>query len=205
MALLTGLIGGSPACSDDGSPRPSAGAADAAPAAPYENSTAGLEALLTDLVTAVQSHDRARARALAESLALDAPERWFRDVFGDTLGPALDADYAPHAPRLAELVDLIEQLVDRGQTRVSAERFERAEDPAAVGYQARAIQAMRRPVPLYSARLRDAGGQRVFHLWSFVYQAGRFRWVGKMKPAAGADADEPLDELRRRDRERLGP
>lgn len=214
LALLAGVSMGGGACSGDG-PAPRADTEDTAPALAYEDSAAGLETQLGALVAAIQDGQDARARSLAEGLALDAPERWFGEVFGSARGPRLAAEYAPQRGRLPELVDLIAQLVARGQTELRIERFEHADDPAAVGYQARALRAMEQAVPLYSARLSDPGGQRVFHLWSFVHAAGRFRWVGKMKAVAGEDADpgvpgtpgmgDRLDELRQRDRGRLAP
>lgn len=214
LVLLAGVYMGVGACRSD-SPAPRAGTGDTAPTLVYEDSAAGLETQLGALAAAIQDGQDARARSLALDLALDDPERWFGEVFGSALGPRLAADHAPQRGRLPELVDLIAQLVARGQTELRIERFERADDPAAVGYQARALRAMEQPVPLYSARLSDPGGQRVFHLWSFVHAAGRFRWVGKMKAVADEDAepgtpgtpgtDDRLDELRQRDRGRLAP
>jgi hypothetical protein len=166
----------------------------------YQETTNGLGKLVEDMMAAVKAGDRDRADALAENLQLASPQDWFRETFGDELGTELYREYAPVRGRHVELATLLAALQKKGLTRVQVERFTRTGDDASVGYQSEALKRMVKPTPLYSVRLTNAEGTEVFHLWSFVYQSGRFRWLGKTRkvapqPAAG---DEDPREYRLR-------
>jgi hypothetical protein len=205
IALLgIGLAG---ALATAGPPLLSGCSSDDAPAGVdrYPDGTAGLEQLFTDLVAALEKGDLARAHALSRSLALSEPRTWFTSTFGSADGQRLSAAYANDITTIEQLADALAPLVARGQTRVVIDALERPSDPDAVGYQDLALQGMKRKVTLYSVRLVRPAGPETFHLWSFVYDHGGFRWIGKLKPLAkglpeiGPSGIDPL-ELRPRDR-----
>lgn len=148
----------------------------------YKETTSGLETLIRDLIEAAGSDNQARVETLARSLQLDDPQAWFRDTYGNDLGSELYREYVPVRGRLGELATLVAELSNKeGLTELRVERFTRPGDEDSVGYQSAAIERMAKPTPLYSVRLYNGDGTKVFHLWSFVYQAGWFRWVGKTK------------------------
>ncbi len=175
------------------------------PSAPtYPATTAGLEQLLADLLTAIAT-DRAHAVEMAENLALPHPDEWFAATFGDTVGARLASEYQRAIRHFDDLVEVLARLADNGQTRIVVEQFDDADDPSAVGYQSAALAAMVAPLPLYSVRISQKSGQQTFHLWSFVYEQGSFRWIGKLqelaKPAPHGELD--LQEFRKRDVEEI--
>jgi hypothetical protein len=166
----------------------------------YEETTSGLRKLFEDMMSAIKAGDGDRADALAGTFELKAPQDWFRDTFGDELGAELYREYAPARERLFEITTLLGALQKKGLTRVQVERFTQTGDDSAVGYQSKALERMVKPTALYSVRLQNAEGTEVFHLWSFVYQSGWFRWVGKTRKVAPepAQGDEDLLEYRLR-------
>jgi hypothetical protein len=196
IGLAVGGMTAVPACSSDDSHTG---------ASRYPDGTAGLEQLFTDLCAAIAKGDKAKARALTRSLALSDARTWFTVAFGSADGQRLSAEYASAASSMEGLADALEPLVARGQTRVVIDALERPSDPDAVGYQDLALQAMKRKITLYSVRLVRPAGPETFHIWSFVYDRGGFRWIGKLKalakgiPEVGPAGIDPL-ELRPRDR-----
>jgi hypothetical protein len=185
-----------------GSPPPVAPAPVAASASPsssaangYPDSTAGLGRLAADLVTAAREKSP-RLPILLESLRLRSPDAWFEGVFGRAKGAELADDYRRVYDEIGQLGGVLERLVADHQTIVTIERFDRAETPESVGYQSAALAKMADPRPLYSLRFASADRARVFHLWSFVYQDGSFRYVGKMKKSVDGStggADDLLE------------
>ena len=159
---------------------------------------------MSDLIRAVAEGDRARAEILARSFELDEYETWFSEIFGAQLGPPLAEGYAPVSGQFSQLVDLIASLQAGQQIEISVEQYDTPDDPAAVAYQSLAIRRMIRHTPLYSVRLSDTSGNRTFHLWSFVYHEGLFRWIGKTRALADKPSTGDLDlrEYRIRDRKK---
>lgn len=155
--------------------------------------------MLGDLIDAVRANNREEIARLTGDLALDDPKAWFTRTFGQERGALLLAEYEPVVGQFEQLADLLVGLVKAGQTDIRAEVFERAGDSGATGYQNLALAAMKQATPLYSARFTKVEDASGFHLWSFVYDGGRFRWVGKMKAVAPTSpADPDLLELRER-------
>jgi hypothetical protein len=194
VAVLPALLA---ACDGTGA---SAGGADRAEveelrAFTYQESTNGLDKLFQDMLDALEDGDEARARALARTLQLESPQRWFRDTFGGELGAKLYREYGPMRGRLGELTGLLGDLRSKGLTRVQVERFTRTGDEASVGYQSAAMERMVKPTALYSVRLSNVEGTEVFHLWSFAYQSGWFRWLGKTRKAAPESEQGDVDLL----------
>jgi hypothetical protein len=199
LAILPVLLA---ACGETGSSSASQGTAELEELRPfaYQETTSGLAKLFGDMMAAIKVGDLDRADALAENLELASPQDWFRETFGNELGTELYRDYAPVRGRLVEFPTLLAALRKKGLTKVQVERFTRTGDDASVGYQSEALKRMVKPTPLYSVRLSNAEGTEVFHLWSFVYQSGRFRWLGKTRKVAPepAEGGEDLREYRLR-------
>ncbi len=190
------------ACGDDSESSGGSKSALTDKAIDYPESTAGLEMLIEEVVVATGEGNRAAVDRLIAGLALGDRQQWFATTFGKDKGALLAADYGAIVGRIAQMSQLFTELVGKGQTMVDIERFERTGDPAAVGYQSLALAAMVKPIALYSVRLRASGEDHGFHLWSFVYHDGGFRWVGKLKaisePGEHSGDIDPL-EVRLRD------
>jgi hypothetical protein len=199
LAILPVLLA---ACGETGSPSVSQAKVEIEElrAFAYQETTSGLGKFIADMMAAVKAGDLDRADALAGNLQFESPQDWFREIFGDELGAELYREYVPVRGRLVELTTLLDALQKKGLTRVEVERFTRTDDDASVGYQSEALKRMVKPTPLYSVRLSNPEGTEVFHLWSFVYQRGRFRWLGKAKKVAPEPptGDEDLREYRLR-------
>jgi hypothetical protein len=193
---MSALLGA--ACSDAGSIAANAAA---------DPGAAALESEVGGLLAAIADGDDEGARRRAGALALPDADRWFAMTFGPA-GAAVAAEYAPVAAALPQLVDALRPFAARRPT-LSVERFTEATDTAATGYQAAALAAMDRPVPLYSLRLTlaedDAGPAVGYHLWSFADVDGRLRWIGKLRPLVGTPPGDGADLLELRVRDRVAP
>ena len=157
----------------------------------YEESSAGLKKLFQDMLGGIAERDKRYTRHLAKTLVLSAPSAWFKKHFGTRLGESLFEEYEPLTPDFASFADLMAQLHKNGQTRFVVDRFTDPKNDAATVYQALALTKMRKQIPLYSVRAIDRDNDRVFHVWSFVYQDGFFRWIGKTGAAAEGEPDPP--------------
>jgi hypothetical protein len=153
----------------------------------YEDSVTGLEQMAKDLMTATRGGNPQRSKELLFALKLPDYENWFIAHFGKELGQRAAEEYKPFYEDIGLLEVVLMQLsVDEKQEEVEGKRIVDPNDPEAVGYQSEALLKMIKPVPLYSVRYKQPNGQKVFHLWSFVYEKGTFRYVGKMLKAVNA-------------------
>jgi hypothetical protein len=159
----------------------------------YPDGEAGLRALAADATA---------TPALADSLNLPDPLAFFSAHFPLDVAARLADEYRAQPPGLGRF--LAAQKAD-GRTELRVEKFERADDPDAVGYQEHALAAMTTPIPLYSLRLRAPGQRNGRHVYSFVHDGGQWRYVGPMKQVKPGLADDAkLDAvagLRAKDRE----
>lgn len=209
IVLAATLACGATSCtSGESSAEPSGDSvADLPPLEPYsyKAGAAGLEEMMNDLFAATAKGDKARARMLAASWELDDAKGWYGEIFGTSLGPSLAAEYKKVAGSVTQLATIIGELQKDGLTRVEIEEFASPDDPAAVEYQSLALKRMIRATPLYSVRLASEDGSKTFHLWSFVYSKGLFRWIGKTKALTSEAAQGKIDprEYRIRDRKRI--
>jgi hypothetical protein len=158
----------------------------------YPDGTEGLKALVTHLGTV----DDARAEALAEGLALEDAEGWFKKHFGAAEAAALAEEYVVKN-RASALTMALYARNQRGQSDLVVERFDDAADPNAVGYQELALQAARAPLVLYSVRAVSSDKKKItrWHLYNFVYLQDAWKLVGPMKALATAKRD-PAGEMR---------
>jgi hypothetical protein len=198
----------SPKTGDASGTTPTASEPEVKPApATYPDSVQGLESLMRSLVSAIQNDDTAEEVRLLESMRLADPKAWFNEVFEARIAERLIGEYEPLAGGIGHLVNALKGPIDAGQTDVKADRFDAPDMQGATGYQQVALARMKKKVPLYSVRLSTKDGKRTFHVWSFIYQDGTFRLVGKMrevedKPPAMVGGRDPL-EYREIDRKRV--
>ena len=152
----------------------------------YDDTEQGLERLFNELIVTLRDKDReSDAARLAESLQLPEPGTWFRDHFGKR-GNKLASQYSKIPPDIGRLATLIrEAVVDTNQSQVKVDKFTSKDEPNAVGYQLRALEAAQKPLSLYSVRLSSPVDKTVSHIWSFVHVDGTFRFVGKLKNLVG--------------------
>jgi hypothetical protein len=197
LAIVVGALLGA-ACSGPDGAAASAGA---------DPRVAALQGEVGALIEAIAAGDDDDAHQRASGLALPDAERWFAATFGPA-GGAVAAEYAPLAAELPQMTEALRPLAGRRPV-ITVERFADATDTGATGYQAAALSAMARPVPLYSVRLTlpadDAGPEVAYHVWSFVDVDGRFRWVGKLRPLVGTPPGDGADPLEVRVRDRVAP
>lgn len=168
----------------------------------YPETTEGLEQLIADLGALSRSDDKAAA-SLANSLRPDDAGAWFAAHFKPEVARRLTAELESRLDQYAGLGKVIAAQQARGRTVITAEAFTDATDDAATGVQSLALRAMTKPAALYSVRMVEPGKKSGFHLYSFVYDNGRFRLVGKMKKAddkpPGSAELQALGEIRVRD------
>jgi hypothetical protein len=165
----------------------------------------GLHALIREIAEASVAEPE-QAAALCRGLALPDPAAWFERTFGGVVGARLAAEHEPVTKRFGTLPRLFQRLREDGQTEILVEVHQDPRDPLATGYQGVAMSAMKRPVPLYSVRMLQPGQSTGLSLWSFVYEAGAFRFAGEMRavdPEERSAHAATLGELRRRDAEHL--
>lgn len=150
----------------------------------YPESADGLKSMVSDLLAAQKAGDKGKVDELIKSLELPDPDAFAKQVFGDEKGAKVAADYKSRLSQFdPELHRIVAKMVDDGQTEVKAQRFDKADDPQAVGNQKDVITAMKNPVPLYSARITKPGESLGMHLYNFVYVEGSFRLAAKMDAA----------------------
>ena len=106
----------------------------------YSADVAGLRGLIADLIRAQRKGGTKVAGPMARRLELSDADAWFVRTFGAQRGKRLAAEYALYGhgagsfPRMLQL-----QGEKAGRTQLVVERIERADDPAATGFQARAV------------------------------------------------------------------
>lgn len=170
----------------------------------YEDSRLGLELLMRDLRIAIPVDDQPEIAVLLASLRLENDEAWFKATFGDKLGSKLSSEYKPHKEEIGVLAGHLATQFEEGLIKIQVDRFQNPVTTA-TGYQSEALKKMTQPVALFSVRLLSEDDKRMFHLWSFVYHQGSFRYIGKLRGVAekrivdGRD----LNEYRLTDAERL--
>jgi len=164
----------------------------------YADGVDGLTRLIGDLLAAASQHQRDRGAAIAASLELPEPPRWFAAHFAPALAGRLARDYAALHGHFVEIADQIALLSTQGRILVTVERFDDPDAGDATGYQSLALRAMTDRVSLYSVRMRKDGEGEGFHMWSFIHDGTGFRWIGKLKAVNGEarPGDPDLLELR---------
>ena len=180
VALLIALV----ACKKDGASAPKS----------YPDTAEGFDAFARDLVDTIKTDRKADFMVRAKQLALPDANAWFTRVFGPETGARLLAEYqaSPYPKFDQAWPDLHKIVVDKGSNTVATSRHTDPKDDLATGHQANALREMKQPVALYSLQLTRPDGEGSFRLWSFVYEGGAFRMVGKMKQAQPIDPKEDM-------------
>ncbi len=125
--------------------------------------------------------EREHFMSLAQHLVLPEHQAWFESVFGSELGSMLGHEYGALLREMdSALPDIFGRVIDRGLTEVHVKCIEGLNDPDATGAQRDAMCNMRNPVKLYTVRFVRPGETMGISLWSFVYDKGDFRFIGKM-------------------------
>jgi hypothetical protein len=140
------------------------------------------------LLAAVKAQDAKQVEVALLELAgtREKVDHFFRDTYGSDRGEELTKEWeATIAKHLPELVMPFKDAVQKGQTDVVVTAFEGPDAPGANPVQHRALEAMRKPVPLFTMTLTKPGESTGFSLWSFAFIDGRFVLVGKMGRATG--------------------
>jgi hypothetical protein len=162
----------------------------------YANSADGLKSEFDDFLGTWKTKEGDKARAIMRSLHLADPKSFFKATWGDDAGGFLAGEYDQLSPHMDEMQHVIMDLAKSGATEVKVTRFDNANDSEETTYQAAAIKAMKKPVPLYSVRITAPGHHLGQHFYSFIYLDGTFRYIGKTKQLGGtAPADARVDAL----------
>lgn len=181
----------------DGPTNPTTPTPDTTPALPAaEKTPAALRKTLDRLVGAPDPSSEAQ---LAKDLVLEDPSAFFTRTFGAEVGARLATSYQAESARVASFAKIIRlNQINHGRHKTIIEEFTDPEDPRATGLQARALAAMSEPTPLYSVRFTALKKSGELHLFSFVHDGVRFRYVGPLVELAGASSKDGIAVLRRR-------
>lgn len=169
----------------------------------YPDSTAGLEALITDMLNLERQGDKKRLGPLLQSLVLPHAKEWFASNFGnqgcgnpekgpdDCMGPRLAATYALTANMLSEAAALtLNDLLDEKLTNVEAVNYtEPCPGPQRI-HPARKLTDELTTTPILSPVLSGLVQNHVpvYVLWAysdtqettltfFIYAEGAFRYM----------------------------
>lgn len=140
------------------------------------------------LLAAVKAQDAKKVEVALLELAgtREKVDHFFRDTYGYDRGEELTKEWeATIAKHLPELVVPFRDANQKGQTEVVVTALEGPDAPGANPVQHRALEAMKKPVPLFTMTLAKPGEKTGFSLWSFAFIDGHFVLVGKMGRATG--------------------
>jgi hypothetical protein len=147
----------------------------------YPANSDGLTEYFKDMLHATVINDQRQLLLMCQALIIPKPMEWFQDVFGKETGTKLaetyEKDMKDFGPSLARL---FLNLNDPKNLQVVVTRIESLEDPQIKLAQTYVLEAMRKPVTLYSVVIKKDGSTSTIGLWSFVYADNNFRLAGKM-------------------------
>ncbi len=157
---------------------PKKGPKAAPPAA--EGSIEGFSARMRDLLRICATGTDVEAQANVKDLMMRDARAWFSTTFGEDKADALLKEYAIWPLRIPQLPAEVRKNQAAGKTTVLAERFATPGDEMSTAYQSIALGKMQAPTPLYSLRLVKPGEKEGWHLWSFAWVGGKYRFVGRL-------------------------
>ncbi len=180
-------------------------AAAPAPMKAYPETVEGLTELMADLNTAALDSKDAEARQIVDSLILKDAGAWFMASFGEEKGGELVIAYASASMGFVPLIGMLKAQKAKGKTEHRVEKFDKADDPNAIGYQETALKEAKAPLALYSWRATAPGKRTGQHLYNFAWAEGGWRFVGSLKGMNSKMGDDPkmdaISSLRAKDRE----
>jgi len=165
---------------------------DAPAAKPAPDTLAGFRVRMEDLLRICAEGTTAEAEANARDLLMRDPRVWFQATFGADLAEGLAKEYAIWHARIPGLPAEVRKNRAKGRTAIFAERFDETGDVMSTAYQSIALRKAKRPLTLYSLRLVEPGDEDGWHLWSFAWVDGAYRFVGRMMALSPASAVKDL-------------
>ena len=148
----------------------------------YPNTAQGLEKLMKDMMKLERQGKQQELAPYAKSLLLPDADSWFKSVFGDSVGAALES--ASEQIRTGIEFDLSQTLATvlrQNLTEARAVRFDDSCNQLAKPTEYPLLLLRQRPEPLYDARFSDGSKESV---WAyFAYVDGAFRFIGNLKKA----------------------
>lgn len=163
-------------------------------AAPYPNSTDGLQKLVGGMLTAQRTGGYKALEPYLQSLALPDGASWFSNAFGDVNGPQLAVFYdAWSEARSFQISGDVSRAVASEMNEVTALSFEHPGDPGATGKDNYFLGLLKQPQTLYVVVFQSANGSNM--RWAyFVYDAGAFRYLGPLADLRLASSSTPANE-----------
>jgi TonB family protein len=148
----------------------------------YPNTAQGLEKLMKDMMKLEKQGKQQELASYAKSLLLPDADNWFKSVFGDSIGAALES--ASEQIRTGIEFGLPQTLATvrrENLTEARAVRFDDSCNRLAKATEYPLLLLRQRPEPLYDARFSDGSKESV---WAyFAYVDGAFRFIGNLKKA----------------------
>ncbi len=148
----------------------------------YPNTAQGLEKLMKDMMKLERQGKQQELAPYAKSLLLPDADNWFKSVFGDAVGAALES--ASEQTRTGIEFGLSQTLATvrrENLTEARAVRFDDSCNRLANSTEYPLLLLRQRPEPLYDARFSDGSKESV---WAyFAYVDGAFRFIGSLKKA----------------------
>lgn len=132
----------------------------------------GLQQQMSTLMSMLKAGHKEHSDTLLKVLVLPNQEDWFKKNFGPELGATMAQQYGA---KQADLPQEVGALLAKAQSSdVVTDVCSKGSDATATGLQKKALEALKNPVSLYTAKV---GGMS---LWSFVYVDGAFHLIGKL-------------------------
>jgi hypothetical protein len=141
-----------------------------------------LEKQITALRDAVKTGDSKQVEGplLDMGMVPDKAEAWFKSTFGDEKGAVLFKEWEEEIfKNLPKMVRPFKEANKDGKTEIKVIKIEKGSKEG-TGLQTAALEAMKKPQPLYTVKLLKPGETAGLSLWSFAFIDGKFRMLGKM-------------------------
>ena len=131
------------------------------------------------------------AQAVPLELVSENLRPWLRETFGPELGATLEVDEKSIRAEATSFPRTIRYHASaHNRRKIVIEKFTDPAAPGATGYQAAALSAMVKPTALFSVRYVAPGSPGELHLYNFVHDGTRFRYVGRLTKVADGSAKQ---------------
>ncbi|MEK6238401.1 MAG: serine/threonine protein kinase, partial [Planctomycetales bacterium] len=145
-----------------------------------------LQNVVQELLKAAATKHPQRVSVMINALVLPYPADWFREIFGKSQGMRAAHEYLANLPRIkAAFRRFIERMSEQGMINVEARLLSETEPDAEQEELGRIFCAMRRPIDLYSIRLRHSNEEESeIAFGAFAQVDDKFRFLGPLKAVA---------------------
>ncbi len=151
-----------------------------------------LKTLVEQFLASTKSGDKDKVADLTKALKLVEPAAFFSTVFDAENAKRLTAEHARFSRSFdQQLPMLFSAMLKRKRTEITVQRHAQA-NPKANGNQNKTLQAMKKPLSLYSVRFVEPGKPLGTHVYNFVYFDKAFRLVGVMRDIAPPASPQAL-------------